>query len=100
MATYHKYVPGNPDEEPIAIPLFGDALSVERANDAQNARVNAGNAWQQLHPCIQEWHKRVILLQVFYKLNLLHCHHLHFTLITHLRDASYWFTCEASFDIG
>lgn len=56
MATYHNYVPGNPDEEPIAIPLFGDALSVERANDAQNARVNAGNAWQQLHPCIQEWH--------------------------------------------
>jgi len=30
MATYHKYVPGNPDEEPIVIPLFGDALSVEK----------------------------------------------------------------------
>jgi len=68
MATYHKYVPGNSDGEPIVIPLFGDGLSVERANDVQNARINAGNAWQQLqglHPCIQEWHKRVILLQVF-----------------------------------
>ena len=68
MAAYHKYVPGNPDGEPIVIPLFGDGLSVERANDAQNARINAGNAWQQLqclNLCIQEWHRRVILLQVF-----------------------------------
>lgn len=67
MEDYHQYVPGTRDENPVIIPLFGDGLSVERGFDAQDARINAGDPWQQLqglHPSIQEWHKRGILLQV------------------------------------
>lgn len=65
MEEYHKYVAG--DEVPFIIPLYGDQLSVERAYDAQNARINAESKWDQLqglHPAIQEWHKRAIILEV------------------------------------
>lgn len=41
MDVYHKYVPGRREGEPVVIPLFGDGLSIERAYDAQNARINA-----------------------------------------------------------
>ncbi|VDI71771.1 Hypothetical predicted protein [Mytilus galloprovincialis] len=67
MEDYHQYVPGTRDENPVIIPLFRDGLRVERGFDAQDARINAGDPWQQLqglHPSIQEWHKRGILLQM------------------------------------
>ncbi|VDI33054.1 Hypothetical predicted protein [Mytilus galloprovincialis] len=71
MEDYHQYVPGTRDENPVIIPLFGDGLSVERGFDAQDARINAGDPWQQiqgLYPSIQEWHKRGILLQDTFRL--------------------------------
>ena len=74
LEEYHKYVPGDEAGEPFMIPLFGDQLSVERSYDAQKARINAEDAWGQLqglHPSIQEWHKRGILLQVFFRYALL-----------------------------
>ncbi len=67
LENYHQYVPGSREDNPVIIPLFGDGLSVERGFDAQNARINAGDPWEQLqglHPSIQEWHKHGILLQV------------------------------------
>ncbi|VDI38279.1 Hypothetical predicted protein [Mytilus galloprovincialis] len=70
MEDYHKYVPMGTDMNPFIIPLYGDQLSVERANDAQNARINAESQWDQLqglHPSIQEWHKRAIILVDTYK---------------------------------
>lgn len=69
MEDYHKYVPMGTDMNPFIIPLYGDQLSVERANDAQNARINAESQWDQLqglHPSIQEWHKRAIILVVIF----------------------------------
>ncbi|CAC5380602.1 unnamed protein product [Mytilus coruscus] len=45
MENYHKYVLGSREEDPITIPLFVEGLSVERSYDAQNARINADNAW-------------------------------------------------------
>ena len=66
LEEYHKYVSVT-QEQPLVLPLYGDQLSVERAFDAQNARINANGPWtklQGLHPSIQEWHKRAIILQV------------------------------------
>ncbi|XP_014673981.1 PREDICTED: uncharacterized protein LOC106814196 [Priapulus caudatus] len=71
MESYHDYVPVGLSDEPVVIPLYGDGLSVERGYDAKNGRINAGSAWAQLqglHPAIQEWHKRGILLQDTFRL--------------------------------
>ena len=68
VEAYHQYVPENPRTgKPIPILLYGDGLSCERVNDAQNSRINADNAWDRLdgiQPAIQEWHRRALQLQV------------------------------------
>lgn len=75
MEAYHKYVPGTPGETaPMTTILYGDGLSCERANDAQNARLNSDNPWDRLeglNPAIQEWHKRGLLLEVKYVYTIL-----------------------------
>ncbi|KAK3585858.1 hypothetical protein CHS0354_038389 [Potamilus streckersoni] len=43
MVGYHQYVPGSLDSDPVSCILYRDALSCERANDAQIARIN----WDQ-----------------------------------------------------
>ncbi|KAL3878532.1 hypothetical protein ACJMK2_030872 [Sinanodonta woodiana] len=66
VVEYHQYVPGSLDSDPISCILYGDALSCERANDAQNARINGESKWDRLQglvPAIQEWHKHGILLE-------------------------------------
>ena len=63
---YNNYVPSR-NGLPVPTLLYGDGLSCERVNDAKNARINAANEWSRLEglePCVQEWHKRAILLQV------------------------------------
>ena len=67
LEEYHKYVPLKPDGQPFKLVLHADGLSVERGNNAQNARINGNTAWLQLQGLqmnIQEWHKRCLLLQV------------------------------------
>ena len=67
MDIYQRYVPQKPDGSPFILPLYADGLSCERGNDAQSARINGTTPWTQLQgmkPSIQEWHKRVLLLQV------------------------------------
>ena len=67
MKEYTKYVPEKNDKTPLVLPLYGDGLSVERSYDAQVAMINSVGPWMQLqglHPSIQEWHKRGVLLLV------------------------------------
>lgn len=71
MDTYQQYVPAENFLTPTI--LYGDGLSCERANDAQNARINGQSARDRLEglvPAIQEWHKRGILLEVKVILNI------------------------------
>uniref|UniRef100_A0A8W8JTD6 DUF6589 domain-containing protein n=1 Tax=Magallana gigas TaxID=29159 RepID=A0A8W8JTD6_MAGGI len=66
LEEYHKYVPLKPNGQPFKLLLHADGLSVERGNNAQNARINGNTAWKQLKGLqmnIQEWHKRCLLLQ-------------------------------------
>lgn len=70
LEEYHKYVPLKPNGQPFKLLLHADGLSVERGNNAQNARINGNTAWKQLKGLqmnIQEWHKRCLLLQVIKK---------------------------------
>ncbi|KAK3108451.1 hypothetical protein FSP39_008205, partial [Pinctada imbricata] len=65
LEHYHQYVPTK-DGIPVKTILYGDGLSCERVNDAQNARINAADVWDRLEgiePAAQEWHKRAIILQ-------------------------------------
>ena len=55
------------DGNPFLIILYCDGLSCERVDGAQKARINGGNPWHRLQmfePCIQEWHKRLLHMQV------------------------------------
>ncbi len=66
MSHFQQYVPRTREGDPITTILFGDGLSCERANDASLATANGENAWSRLEglqPAVQEWHKRVLLLQ-------------------------------------
>lgn len=58
-----KYVP---DEGDSKILLWGDGLSVERANDAQRARLSSSSKLDEFIPVNADWHAQVILLQVQY----------------------------------
>lgn len=67
LEEYDKYVPLKPNGQIFQLLLHVDGVSVERGNNAQNARINGNTAWKQLQGLqmnIQEWHKRCILLQV------------------------------------
>ncbi|KAK3102183.1 hypothetical protein FSP39_009426, partial [Pinctada imbricata] len=67
LGHYHQYVPTK-DGIPVKTILYGDGLSCERVNDAQNARINAADVWDRLEgiePAAQEWHKRAIILQAY-----------------------------------
>ncbi|KAK3102767.1 hypothetical protein FSP39_013804 [Pinctada imbricata] len=62
------YVPSI-DGKPYPTIVYGDGLSCERGNDAQNARANGLDEWERLEglePAAQEFHKEMILLQDFY----------------------------------
>lgn len=63
----HKYVPKKADGSPFKLITWGDGLSCERHVDAQNARANGADPFaklQGLEPGPQEFHKRMILMQV------------------------------------
>lgn len=52
---------------PVPLVLFCDSLSCERVEGAQRARINVQNSWERLdmyEPAIQEWHRRLMYLQV------------------------------------
>ena len=54
---------------PFTVVVYGDGLSCERGNDAQRARCNGINPWGRLEciePSAQEFHKEMLLLQVYY----------------------------------
>jgi hypothetical protein len=62
----HRYVPSQ-DGTVYPIVTWGDGLSCERHVLAQNARANCQNDFTRLkglEPAAQEFHKRMILLQV------------------------------------
>lgn len=66
LERLHEYVPR---QENRLFPLicYGDGLSCERHNDAHMARANAGSpleGLQGLQPVAQEFHKRMLLMQV------------------------------------
>ena len=63
-----QYVP-SVDTQPYTTVLYGDGLSCERGNDAQNARSNGLDKWEGLEglePAAQEFHKEMLLLQDYY----------------------------------
>ena len=64
---YHDFIPQKVDGSPMKTLLFGDGLSCERVNDSQNARIDSENDWERLQgtiPAIQDWHCRLIILEV------------------------------------
>ena len=68
--NYHENVPEKPDGNLLTIPLMCDGFSVDKVNDAKNARINAEHPKDRLEgllPCAQEWHKRLAFLEVNYK---------------------------------
>lgn len=69
LEDYQKYVPENPSGQPIPLLLHCDGLSCERVEGAQRGRINGENESARLdtfQPVIQEWHRRVMFLQVLY----------------------------------
>ena len=66
LRLLHKYVPLK-DGKPYVIPCHGDQLSVERMFDAMKHSAGADTPTGRLEgiiPVPQEFHKRMILLQV------------------------------------
>lgn len=66
LEDHSKYLP-NIKEDPVETVIWGDGLSCKRVKDAQAIRQTGGNRWRKLCafiPAAQDWHKRVILLQV------------------------------------
>lgn len=66
LENLHTYVPASGDQVHTLI-CWGDGLSCERHVDAQNARANAAtktDRLQGLEPSPQEFHKRMLLMQV------------------------------------
>ena len=62
-----KYVPQIDSNNTYPMVVWGDGLSCERTNDAQFARVNGATPTSRLEsfqPAAQEFHKRMINLQV------------------------------------
>lgn len=52
---------------PFPLVLFCDDLSCERVEGAQMARIYGEDSWDRLdmfEPAIQEWHRRLMYLQV------------------------------------
>jgi hypothetical protein len=73
LERLQKYVPVLADT-PIPVVVYGDALSCERHNDAHMARVTADTPLTRLEgvePSPQEFHKRMLLLQVNKTQNML-----------------------------
>ena len=67
MEAYSKYVPIDSHGQPEQLILFCDGLSCERMEGAQRARVNGVDALARLEmfePGIQEWHRRLMFVQV------------------------------------
>lgn len=67
MDTLHQYVPRKNEENFFRIPVHGDGLSIERMRDAKAARagsLSASGRFEGLEPVPQEFHRRVILMQV------------------------------------
>ncbi|XP_061162619.1 uncharacterized protein LOC133171838 [Saccostrea echinata] len=65
MEQLHEYVPRQGDEL-FQLICFGDGLSCERHNDAHMARSNGESMLsrlQGLQPQVQEFHKRMLLMQ-------------------------------------
>ena len=68
MDHYKKYVPVDSDNNPMKFILYCDGLSCERMEGAQRARVNGADAMARLdmfEPAIQEWHRRLMFVQVY-----------------------------------
>lgn len=67
LSSLHKYVPCPNGDTLHTIITWGDGLSCERHVDAQNARANGSTPkyrLEGLEPSPQEFHKRMILMQV------------------------------------
>ena len=66
LENLHQYVPTHEDRV-HQILCFGDGLSCERHNDAHMSRSNGEtmiDRLQGLQPQVQEFHKRMLLMQV------------------------------------
>ena len=71
MDILHKYVPRKGTDSFFRIPVHGDGLSIERMRDAMAARaasLSAGARFEGLEPVPQEFHRRVLLMQVLFYL--------------------------------
>ena len=67
LENYNQYVPLDYDGNPVTLILYCDGLSCERVEGAQRARINGADAMARLEefePGIQEWHRRLMFLQV------------------------------------
>ena len=83
MEVLHKYVPTHASEGQLTLPngsqvpydgtsffetlLGGDQLTVTRVSGVQNLRISHETALEQLEgliPVVEDWHTRVILLEV------------------------------------
>ena len=66
LENLQQYVP-NKDGNLLKLVVFGDGFSCERHNDAHMARSNRATDFdklQGLEPQVQEFHKRMLLMQV------------------------------------
>ena len=66
LENLHQYVPKSGDNV-FKLLCYGDGLSCERHNDAHMARSNGNTKTDQLQglePQVQEFHKRMLLMQV------------------------------------
>lgn len=83
MEVLHKYVPTHASEGQLTLPngsqvpydstsfseilLGGDQLTVARVSGVQNLRISHETALERLEgliPVVEDWHTRVILLEV------------------------------------
>ena len=73
MESLQKYVPRRKDGSYRVVPAHGDALSVERMNDATKARaadLTDTDRLEGLEASPQEFHHRGLMLQVFLYIHL------------------------------
>ena len=109
LRLLHEYVPVK-DGQLYAIPCHGDQLSVERMCDAMRHSAGSEPAAGRLEgiiPVPQEFHKRMILLQVKHLVLLFYCYitvtnavtsifvTLNYCFRTHLIGSLRWKVCVA-----
>ena len=68
-----QYVSNDSDGNPEPLIVFGDGLSTKLLNQAYFSQLNCKNDWNRLccfHPGVEDWHKRMLMYQVYHQVLL------------------------------